>query len=94
MPLSPLTALSPLDGRYASRVAPLRSLFSEYALIRYRVKVEIEWLKALAAEPAVAEVSAFSPATIQALDQLTANFSENPTSCGARKGCARRRLAC
>src|SRR5436190_8997874 len=77
MPLSPLTALSPLDGRYASRVAPLRNLFSEYALIRYRVKVEIEWLKALAAEPTIAEVKAFSTATIQALDQLTANFSES-----------------
>ena len=42
MPLSPLTALSPLDGRYHSKVAPLRELFSEYALIRFRVLVEIE----------------------------------------------------
>ena len=76
MPLSPLTALSPLDGRYASKVAALRGLFSEYALIRFRVKVEIEWLKALAAEPAIAEVKSFSPATVGALDALAAKFSE------------------
>ena len=56
MPLTPLTALSPLDGRYADKVAPLRDLFSEYALIRFRVQVEVEWLKALAAEPAIAEI--------------------------------------
>ena len=63
---SPLTALSPLDGRYAAKVAPLRALFSEYALIRFRVLVEVEWLKALAAEPAIAEVPPFSAATVQA----------------------------
>ena len=45
--LTALTALSPLDGRYAAKVAPLRALFSEYALIRFRVLVEVEWLKAL-----------------------------------------------
>ena len=48
LPLTPLTALSPLDGRYQAKVAPLRALFSEWALIRFRVKVEVEWLKALA----------------------------------------------
>jgi adenylosuccinate lyase len=76
MSLSPLTALSPLDGRYAPKVAPLRALFSEYALIRFRVLVEIEWLKALAAEPQIAEVPAFSPATIEELDRLAREFSE------------------
>ena len=75
-PLSPLTALSPLDGRYQSRVAPLRPLFSEWALIRFRVHVEVEWLKALAAEPAIAEVPPFSAATISMLDALVRDFSE------------------
>ena len=74
--LTPLTALSPLDGRYQSKVAPLRALFSEWALIRFRVKVEVEWLKALASEPALAEVSPFSAATIAALDALAEKFSE------------------
>ncbi len=77
MQLSPLTALSPLDGRYASKVAPLRALFSEYALIRFRVQVEIEWLKALAAEPAVREVPPFSAATLAALDAVVSGFSES-----------------
>src|SRR5688572_32337035 len=75
--LTPLTALSPLDGRYAAKVAPLRALFSEYALIRFRVLVEVEWLKALAAEPKIAEVKAFSPATVKALDTLASGFSES-----------------
>src|SRR5688500_1317081 len=73
---SALTALSPLDGRYAAKVAPLRSLFSEYALIRFRVLVEIEWLKALAAERGIPEVPAFSAATIAQLDGLASSFSE------------------
>ncbi|HEV7800155.1 MAG TPA: lyase family protein, partial [Burkholderiales bacterium] len=76
MSLSPLTALSPLDGRYAAKVAPLRELFSEYALIRFRVRVEVEWLKALAAESAIPEVPAFSAATIKQLDELVSGFSE------------------
>jgi adenylosuccinate lyase len=76
MELSPLIALSPLDGRYGSKVASLRPLFSEFGLIRHRVLVEIEWLKALAAEPAIAEVPAFSAATITELDAVAANFNE------------------
>jgi adenylosuccinate lyase len=76
MPLSSLTALSPLDGRYAAKVAPLRALFSEYALIRFRVHVEVEWLKALASEPTIGEVPPFSDATTRALDTLARNFSE------------------
>lgn len=76
MELSPLTALSPLDGRYAGKTAALRPLFSEYGLMRHRVRIEVEWLKALAAEPALAEVPAFSPATVDELDALVANFSE------------------
>ena len=53
MELSPLTALSPLDGRYAGQAAPLRAWFSEFALIRARVRVEAAWLARLAAEPGV-----------------------------------------
>ncbi len=75
MELTPLTALSPLDGRYAGKTAPLREFFSEYALINYRVKVEIEWLKALAAEPAIVEVPAFSPPAIDLLDRIADAFS-------------------
>ena len=74
--LSPLTALSPLDGRYQSKVNALRPLFSEWALIRYRVQVEVEWLKMLAQEPKIKEVPTFSPDTISALDSIVANFSE------------------
>ncbi|WP_223115934.1 adenylosuccinate lyase [Oryzomicrobium terrae] len=76
MPASFLTALSPLDGRYAAKVDALRSAFSEYGLIRHRLRVEIEWLKALAAEPHFAEIPAFSAATVAELDALVNNFSE------------------
>lgn len=75
MELNALTALSPLDGRYGSKTAPLRDFFSEYALIKYRVIVEIEWLKALAAEPAIAEVPEFSAGAIALLDGIADNFS-------------------
>ncbi|MDR2678309.1 MAG: adenylosuccinate lyase [Zoogloeaceae bacterium] len=70
-----LTALSPLDGRYADKVDALRGQFSEFALIRRRLQVEIEWLKALAAEPHFTEIPAFSAATITALDDLVRQFS-------------------
>ena len=79
MSFSSLTALSPLDGRYAAKVEALRAHFSEFGLIRNRVKVEIEWLKALAAEPAFSEVPAFSAATIAALDAAATDFSEADT---------------
>ncbi len=75
MELTTLTALSPLDGRYGSKTAPLRDFFSEYALIKYRVIVEIEWLKALAAEPAIAEVPAFSAEALALLDGIADHFS-------------------
>jgi adenylosuccinate lyase len=75
MTLSTLTALSPLDGRYHKQVNALRDCFSEYALIKHRVKVEVEWLKALAADAAIGEVPAFSAATIAELDEVVANFS-------------------
>jgi len=72
----PLTALSPLDGRYQGKVAPLRALFSEWALIRFRVQVEVEWLKALAAEPTLGEVPPFSAHVIGTLDAVVQHFSE------------------
>ncbi len=73
---SPLTALSPLDGRYARFADPLRQYFSEHALIRYRVRIELAWLSALAAEPAIAELRPFSKATSTALAALLKGFSE------------------
>ena len=76
MTLSALTALSPLDGRYAAKIEPLRRYFSELGLIRYRMLVEVEWLKALAAEPKIREVPRFSKATIKKLDAVVANFSD------------------
>jgi adenylosuccinate lyase len=77
MALSPLTALSPLDGRYHSKLAGLRDTFSELGLIRSRVRVEIEWLKVLAASPAIEEVPPFSEKTLSALDAVAAKFSES-----------------
>jgi adenylosuccinate lyase len=77
---SPLVALSPLDGRYAAKVDALREHFSEYGLIRRRLQVEIEWLKALAAEPSLAEIAPFSEATRAELDALVANFSVDDAS--------------
>jgi len=73
---SPLAALSPLDGRYARTVDPLRAFFSEQALIRYRVKVELAWLEALAAERGVKELKAFSGKTAKAFHALVEKFSE------------------
>ncbi|QOJ23249.1 MAG: adenylosuccinate lyase [Gammaproteobacteria bacterium] len=72
---SVITALSPLDGRYHSKVEPLRFYFSEFALIRFRVQVEVAWLKALSDEPRIAEVQSFLPQTRAQLDNLVANFS-------------------
>ena len=76
MELTPLNALSPLDGRYQSKVDPLRAHFSEYALIKHRALVEVEWLKALAAIPEIEEVKPFSKETIKELDDAIANFDE------------------
>ncbi|HKX53737.1 MAG TPA: adenylosuccinate lyase [Nitrosospira sp.] len=71
-----LTALSPLDGRYHSKVDALRPYFSELALIRYRVELEIEWLKALSRTPAIAEALPLSADTVAQLDTLVTDFSE------------------
>ena len=76
MELTPLNALSPLDGRYQSKVDPLRAHFSEFALIKHRALVEVEWLKALAAIPEIEEVKPFSKETIKELDDAITNFDE------------------
>jgi len=69
-----LTALSPLDGRYAAKVAALREHFSELGLVRARVRVEVAWLLALGEEPGVAEVAPFSAAARAALEGAAATF--------------------
>ncbi|NNM79185.1 MAG: adenylosuccinate lyase [Gallionella sp.] len=74
--LTQLTALSPLDGRYHGKVDALRAYFSEFGLIRFRVLIEIEWLKALSAQADILEIAPFSVATIARLDALNTNFSE------------------
>src|SRR5512146_1218809 len=73
---SPLAALSPLDGRYARTADPLREHFSEQALIRYRVQVELAWLQALAAERSIRELKPFSPSTRKDFAGLLKGFSE------------------
>ena len=73
---SPLAALSPLDGRYARTADPLRAYFSEQALIRYRVKVELAWLEALAAERGIKELKSFSPRVSSVFRKLVEGFSE------------------
>lgn len=76
MSLTTLNALSPLDGRYQTKLDALRPYFSEYALIKHRAWVEIEWLKALSAADQLAEIAPFSEDTIQELDDAITHFSE------------------
>ncbi|MBF0614744.1 MAG: adenylosuccinate lyase [Magnetococcales bacterium] len=75
MDLTTLTALSPLDGRYARQMAVLRPLFSEFGLIRRRVQVELGWLAALAAEPNIPEVAPLSPTALEHFAALVSDFS-------------------
>lgn len=74
MELTALTAVSPLDGRYGSKTQSLRSIFSEFGLIRCRFEVEIRWLQQLARHPEIQEVPAFSPEADTYLDELVSNF--------------------
>ncbi len=74
--LSPLTALNPLDGRYAAKTTPLRPIFSEYGLIKRRVLIEVCWLIALSRQPEIIEVPAFTTTVIEALHALCREFSE------------------
>lgn len=75
--IDPIFALSPLDGRYAAAAESLRPVFSEYGLIKARVRVELEWLKALAAAPQIAEVPPFSAATVSEIDTVMRDFDLN-----------------
>lgn len=74
MTLNKLNALSPVDGRYASKVDELRPIFSEFGLIKARVTVEVRWLQALSEHPQITEVSAFSEETHELLDAIITNF--------------------
>ena len=69
-----LLALSPLDGRYAGKVAALRPIFSEFGLIKARVRVELEWLLALADEPGILELAALPDSAVARLRALADNF--------------------
>ena len=73
--INPIAALSPLDGRYAKSVEALRPVFSEYGLMRARVRVELSWLKALAAESKIVEVPPFDGAVLAEIDDVIAGFS-------------------
>jgi len=75
MPLSSLTAISPIDGRYHGSTAALRDIFSEYGLIRFRAQIEIRWLQALAACPAIHEAPGFSATANHLLDDWVNHFS-------------------
>jgi adenylosuccinate lyase len=80
MSLTTLNALSPLDGRYQTKLDSLRPYFSEYALIKHRAWVEVEWLKALSTASDLAEIAPFSADTISELDAAITNFSEADAS--------------
>ena len=76
MGLDPLFAISPVDGRYGNKVEALRPIFSEYGLIHHRVIVEIEWLKLLASIEQIKEVPVFSGSTLEQLDAIANDFSQ------------------
>ena len=76
MELSPLTALSPIDGRYGNKCTILRPIFSEFGLIRHRILVEIRWLQALASNPSIPEVPPFSESSHDLFEDIISNFSE------------------
>jgi adenylosuccinate lyase len=76
MELSALSAISPVDGRYGSKVKSLRPIFSEFGLIKYRVTVEVRWLQKLAQTDAIAEVPAFSAQANAVLDAIVTDFNE------------------
>lgn len=72
-----LTAISPIDGRYAEKTAVLRTIFSEYGLIKYRYRVELQWLRFLANHDGIPELQALSPSAEQFLQQLSEQFDEH-----------------
>lgn len=76
MELSSLTAVSPIDGRYGDKVSALRTIFSEFGLLKFRVQVEVRWLQKLAATAQIKEVPSFDADAIAYLDEIVANFCE------------------
>ena len=76
MELSGLTAVSPVDGRYGSKTAILRDIFSEFGLIKFRVQVEVRWLQKLALQPEIKEVPAFSEQANAHLNAIVTDFCE------------------
>ena len=76
MELSPLSAISPVDGRYGDRVRELRPLFSEYGLMRRRVRVEVQWFKTLAGHAELTGGKAIEDAAKRSLDSLVESFDE------------------
>jgi adenylosuccinate lyase len=74
--LSALNAISPVDGRYGNKTIALRTIFSEFGLIRFRVEVEVRWLQQLSRHSGIPEVPAFSAATNQYLDKIVSDFNE------------------
>ena len=77
MELSPLTAISPVDGRYGPKVSALRPIFSEFGLIHHRVQVEVRWLQALATDKAIEEVPSLSAAANSLLDTIVTDFNKD-----------------
>ncbi|MDV5224639.1 adenylosuccinate lyase [Providencia rettgeri] len=76
MELSSLTAVSPIDGRYGDKVSALRTIFSEFGLLKFRVQVEVRWLQKLAATAQIKEVPSFDADANAYLDEIVANFCE------------------
>ncbi len=76
MDLSSLTAISPIDGRYGTKTTELRTIFSEFGLLKYRVEVEVRWLQKLADIDDIQEVPALSDKAKAVLDSIVANFNE------------------
>ena len=76
MNLSLLTAISPIDGRYASKVDALRPITSEFGLMRARVEVELAWIKSLSSHPQIDEVAPLSEQAIAQIDAIVADFAE------------------
>ena len=76
MELSALTALSPIDGRYGDKTTELRTIFSEYGLLKYRVQVEVQWLQKLANQADILEVPTLSEQATKHLNEIVENFNE------------------
>ena len=70
-----LTSISPIDGRYSDKTSPLKAIFSEFGLIKYRLLVEVRWLEAMSNNPHIPEVPTFSPQSNAALLAIAENFS-------------------